>query len=152
MRCQRFQRPVATAVLVAALSATLAGTAHADKVFHTTTYPLIPVGGSSVSGTVVDIHAQGPRIYAQERYRLVGATPGATYAMNLLAYSDSACSAFVLGAPATATMTANVAGIAKGAHTFPPLGLTPGTLYLRWQVTTAGAVVSQTDCVAVALD
>ena len=130
--------------------------AQADQDFHTTQYPLSSVVDGSAHGWVIDIHAQGPRIYAQERYLLRDVGPGQTYVMNLYAYSDSDCGDLVVPVPGTATMTANIAGNARGGTTFTPAaveGLPRTTYYLRWQVTDAtGAVAYQTACVAVALD
>jgi hypothetical protein len=131
-------------------------TAHADRVFHTAQYPLLSVADESAHGWVIDVHAQGPRIYAQERYLLRDVNPGQAYVMNLYAYSDPSCSDLVVSVPGTATMTANASGNAHGAATFVPAaveGLPRTTYHLRWQVTDgAGAVVYQTACVAVALD
>ncbi len=131
-------------------------TAQADQVFHTTRYTLTSVVDGSAHGSVIDIHTQGPRIYAQERYLLSKVRPGQTYVMNLYAYSNPGCTDLVVPIPGTATMTANAAGIAHGATTFLPAaveGLPRTTYHLRWQVTdSTGAVVYQTACVAVALD
>ncbi len=143
-------------VWTAALVLGWATTAQADQAFHTTRYPLSSVVDGSVHGSVIDIHTQGPRIYAQERYALRDVRPGQIYVMNLYAYSDPDCTSLVVPIPGTATMTANAAGNAHGATTFLPAGvegLPRTTYYLRWQVTdSTGAVVYQTACVAVALD
>lgn len=131
-------------------------TAQADPAFHTTRYPLSSVADGSVHGWVLDIHTQGPRIYAQERYRLQDVVPGQTYVMNLYAHSDPGCRTLVVAVPATATMTANAAGNAHGAATFVPADVEPlprTTYYLRWQVTdSSGGVAYETGCVAVTLD
>ena len=131
-------------------------TAQADQVFHTTQYPLSSVADGSVHGWVIDIHAQGPRIYAQERYLLRDVSPGQTYVMNLYAYADADCSDLVVSVPGTATLTANVSGNAHAGTTFDPAaveGLPRTTYHLRWQVTdNTGAVVYETACVPVALD
>ena len=131
-------------------------TAQADPTFHTAQYPLSSVADGSAHGWVVDIHAQGPRIYAQERYLLQDVVPGQTYVMNLYAHTDPGCRTLVVAVPGTATMTANAAGNAHGAATFVPAaveGLPRTTYYLRWQVTDGtGAVAYETGCVAVALD
>ena len=130
--------------------------AQADQGFHTTQYALSSVADGSPHGWVVDIHTQGPRIYAQERYQLRDVEPGQTYVMNLLAHSDPACSQLVVAVPGTATMTANASGNAHSGTTFVPAaveGLPRTTYFLRWQVTDAtGAVVLQTACVPVSLD
>jgi hypothetical protein len=142
--------------LLAALVLSWSPTAQADRDFHTTKYPLSSVADGSLHGWVIDIHAEGPTIYAQERYQLRDVVPGEEYVMNLYAYSDSGCTTLVVAVPGTATMTANIAGNARGATTFPPAaveGLPRTTYHLRWQVTDDnGTVLFQTDCVAVTLD
>lgn len=149
-------RPSIVVLWTAALLLGWSPTAHADQVFHTTRYPLSSVADGSVHGWVIDVHTQGPRIYAQERYLLRDVDPGETYVMNLYAHSDPSCSDLVVTVPGTATMTANASGNAHGATTFVPAaveGLPRTTYYLRWQVTDGtGAVLYQTACVAVALD
>lgn len=131
-------------------------TVQADQDFHTTKYPLSSVADGSLHGWVIDIHAEGPTIYAQERYLLRDVTPGQEYVMNLYAYSDPGCTDLVVPVLGTATMTANNAGNARGATTFTPAaveGLPRTTYHLRWQVTDdEGTVFFQTGCVAVALD
>ena len=153
---RKYTRPSIVALWTAALVLGWSPTAHADQVFHTTQYPLSSVADESVHGWVIDVHTQGPRIYAQERYLLRDVNPGQTYVMNLYAYSDPDCSDLVVPVPGTATMTANASGNAHGATTFVPAaveGLPRTTYHLRWQVTDgSGTVVYQTACVAVALD
>ena len=143
-------------LLTAALVFGWLQTAQADQTFHTTRYALSSVVDESAHGAVIDIHTQGPRIYAQELYVLRDVLPGGTYVMNLYVYSDPDCTDLVAPVPGTATMTANAAGNAHGAMTFVPAaveGLPRTTYHLRWQVTDSiGAVVYQTACVAVALD
>lgn len=154
-------RPASPALAARSAAATLAvgalvlgcpGAARADQGFHTTSYDLVTVGGSGVAGTVVDIHTQGPQVYAQERYRLRGAVPGAEYTVSLTAYADAACTTVALAVPGSPSGTANAAGVVSAQRTFPPMGLTPGTLYLRWVVTGPSGPVAQTACVAVPVD
>lgn len=144
-----------TFAAAAALALGVAPSAHADPTFHTTTFPLSPVGsGSTVTGSVIDIHTQGVRIYAQERYTLRGAVPGRTYAVNLTAYLDVDCEDLVVAVDGSPTATANRAGNASARRTFPPPPPPFTLLYLRWTVTevVGGKVVAQTGCVPVALD
>lgn len=150
--------PLAIGLVVAGLLLGWMPMAQADRVFHTTRYALTSLTDQSSHGFVIDIHTQGPTIYAQERYALRDAVPGATYVMNLYVYSSPGCATgdLVVAIPGTATMTANAAGNARGATTFVPAqvgGLPRTTYYLRWQVTdSSGAAVFQTECVAVTLD
>lgn len=149
-------RPLIGLSLLAALVLGWSPTAQADQDFHTTKFPLSSVADGSPHGWVIDIHAEGPTIYAQERYLLRDVVPGQTYVMNLYAYSDSTCTDLVVPVLGTATMTANTGGNARGATTFVPADVEPlprTTYHLRWQVTDAeDTVLFQTACVAVALD
>jgi hypothetical protein len=144
------------AALVCASSLTVAAPAAADQAFHTERIPLSAVAGAPLaSGTVIDVHTNGPAIYAQERYLLRGAEPATTYQVSLNVYNDPGCTALLFRV-ATATMTTNVAGNAEGKWTFHPAdvaGLAPGTLYVVWQVSVeGGAVAYASDCIPVALD
>jgi hypothetical protein len=109
-------RRVSSIVAVAALvtSLALAVPASADQAFHTQRIPLSPVADAPLkSGAVIDIHTQGPTIYAQERYVLIGAEVETTYQVTLLVYSDPGCAALLFPIP-TATMTTNTAGTRTG--------------------------------------
>jgi hypothetical protein len=63
-------------ILAAALAAILATSASADAVYHTARVPLLPVAGAPGGGTVINIHANSPVIYAHEVYLLKHAVPG----------------------------------------------------------------------------
>jgi hypothetical protein len=79
-------RPLLTAATVAAVAAsTLLATgltgasAWGDAVYRSRHIALRPVGSAPLrSGFVENIHANGPTVYAMERYALVGAAPAAT--------------------------------------------------------------------------
>jgi hypothetical protein len=151
---RRISGIVAVAALVTSLA--MAVPASADQAFHTQRIPLSPVADAPLqSGAVIDIHTQGPTIYAQERYLLVGAQAQTTYQVTLLVYSDPGCTALLFAIP-TATMTTNAAGNAHGKATFSPQdvqGLARTTYYLVWQVSVqGGAVAYRTGCIPVRLD
>ena len=138
------------------MSMALAVPASADQAFHTQRIPLSAVADAPLtSGAVIDIHTQGPTVYAQERYVLVGAEPGTTYQVTLLVYSDPDCAALLFPIP-TATMTTNAAGNTHGKATFYPQdveGLPRTTYYIDWQIgVQGGAVAYSTGCIPVALD
>ena len=145
----------------AVLGATIpASTASADALFHSTRYELHALGGAPLSsGFVVDIHANGPRVYAQERYQLVGALPSTNYQVTLLAYTDLGCSGLPLPIPET-TMTTNVRGNAHGSVTFTPQDVAPfrsptgkATYGLVWVVGKSGqGAAYSTGCQVVSLD
>ena len=104
---------------------------------------------------MIDIHTQGPTIYAQERYVLVGAEVETTYQVTLLVYSDPGCTSLLFPIP-TPTMTTNAAGNAHGKATFYPQdveGLPRTTYYIDWQISVqGGAVAYSTGCIPVVLD
>ena len=139
--------------------ALLAAPASADRTFHTSRYELIPVDGAPLrSGSVIDIHAEGPRIYAQERYHLSGALPSTEYQVVLRIYGETDCGvdSFIAALP-TATLSTNRAGNANGSVTFRPadaaaLAAAQDEYGLMWQVTADGQVVYTTGCQIVALD
>ena len=97
-----------------------ASAASADAVFHTARYELHALGSAPLaSGFVIDIHANGPRVYAQERYHLKGALPSTEYQVTLLAYADLKCARFLVSIPQT-RMTTNARGNTHGSVTFTP--------------------------------
>jgi hypothetical protein len=77
-------------ILVAILAVGLFGmvrSASADAVYHTERVELEPVGGATLrSGSVVNIHVNGPELYAKEVYQLNGAAANTSYQVFLLAY------------------------------------------------------------------
>jgi hypothetical protein len=146
-------------VAAAALSLS-AVPAAADAVYHTERLELTPVAGAPLKeGFVVNIHANGPRIYARERYVVAGATPSASYEVWLTAYPSSPNCA---GDPGIvlkmAEITTNKAGNGTAQAVFvpedvvglvPPEGITVGG---QWLVKQADTVVYQTACTAITLD
>lgn len=107
---------------------------------------------------MIDIHADGPRIYAQERYHLSGALPSTEYQVVLVIYGAVDCDAdsFIAALP-TATLLTNRAGNANGSVTFTPaqaagLAAAQDEYGLVWQVTVKGQVEYTTGCQVVALD
>jgi hypothetical protein len=89
-------------------------------------------------GFVENIHANGPTIYAQERYVLVGAQPG-TYTVTLTITSPLLPAPQVL---TSATITTNAVGNGVGKVTFTPAdadGLRGLTVTIVWTVSSAGA-------------
>lgn len=118
---------------------------------------LVPVNGAPPlrQGFVVDVHANGPMVAAQERYVLVGAAPDTTYQVRLSAYPDTACAQPPFVTIPEATLTTNAAGNAEAGYTFRPAqSPPPGTYNLQWHVldSTGTRVLYQTACTAVAID
>ena len=144
-----------TAGLVIALA--LVPGAAADRVYHSQHITLEPVGSAPLKkGFVENIHANGPRIYAHEIYKLNGAAPNASYEVHLLAYPfDTTCSV----APSDFGFTpleTNRAGNGRADRFFKVSDVPPtirnATHGIRWVVTLNGVVVYETDCNTVTLD
>src|ERR671914_1418007 len=79
----------------------------ADAVYHSERMELAPLDGAPLrSGFVENIHPNGPKVYARERYVLNGAAPNAEYDVRLLVYLfDETCSNAPVPFAATALVT-----------------------------------------------
>jgi hypothetical protein len=146
---------LAAAVAALALVAVpfLVSSAAADQSFHTSHAALTPVGNAPLhSGFVNDVHTNGVRNYAQERYQLNGAAADTTYSVTLeIAFADATCS--VVDLPlSTATFTTNGSGNGEGAYTFPFPGPPPGDVFIRWVISAGGVPQYETGCIPVTLD
>ena len=122
---------------VLALAGLLAAPALADRVYHSQHIVLMSDTGATV-GFVENIHANGPTIYAQERYVLVGAEPG-TYTVTLTISSALLPDPLVL---TSAFFMTNARGNGVGKVTFSPAdadGLRGLTVQIVWTVSSASA-------------
>lgn len=137
-----------------------ASAASADAAFHSARYELHALDGAPLSsGFVIDIHANGPQVYAQERYHLMGALPSTTYPVTLLAYTDLGCRGVPISIPET-TMTTDARGNAHGSVTFTPEDVAAfrnpegiATYGLTWVIGPQGqSATYTTGCQVVALD
>jgi hypothetical protein len=129
----------------------------ADDTYHSQHIDLYPVAGSPLrSGFVENIHANGPQVYAVERYVLNGAAPNTTYTVVLNIYPDgSSCAGTPIIVLPTAEFTTNVSGNGTAQAKFTPADAAPlGAMpyNLRWELETEGTVAYETDCVTVTLD
>ena len=125
----------ATAVLAAAF----VGTAAADRVYHTERLELSGVAGAPGGGMVVNIHPNGPNVYAHEIYTLRQAVPG-TYQVFLNVFPTSLnCTGPTTAIP-TAALTTNGDVAALRGMTFS----------ISWTV--AGPATYVTACTVVTLD
>ena len=138
----------ATAVLAGALVATAA----ADRVYHTDRLELKGVGGAPGGGAVVNIHPNGPNVFAHEIYTLKHAAPG-QYQVSLNVFPASLnCTGSSLALP-TATLTTNAIGNGRADVKFTPqdvAGFRHMTFSISWRV--AGPAAYVTDCTVVTLD
>jgi hypothetical protein len=130
----------------------------ADQNYRTQKYPVAAVGDApQARGSVINVHANGPVIYGQERYHLAGAAPSTTYQVTLEIFADEGCAVSTGLAFDTATLTTNGAGVGQAKATFlaqdvAPLIPQPMVLHGEWTFSTGGAVAYTTGCQAIALD
>src|SRR5215207_380211 len=140
------------ALCLGAVAATFAGTAMADRVYHTEHLQLSGVDGAPGGGMVVNIHANGPNVYAHEVYVLRHAVPG-TYQVSLTLHLTSLdCTGPGMALP-TATIETNAEGNGRADVKFTPAdvgGLRGTTVSISWSVT--GPATYVTDCTVVTLD
>jgi hypothetical protein len=141
-------------VLGAAIAAiaVLAGAAIADSAYRTEQLALVGVAGAPGGGSVVNIHTNGPIVYAHEIYTLQHAVPG-KYQVTLNLYLESLnCTGAVTPVP-TASLTTNAAGNGQADAKFTPEdadGLRGMTISINWTV--SGPATYQTACTVVTLD
>jgi hypothetical protein len=151
-----------TTALLAAGTALLAvgwpTAAVADETYRTQKYPLMAVGGAAEArGSVINVHANGPVVYGQERYQVAGAAPSTTYGVTLELFADAGCTTTTGLLFDTASLTTNRAGVGQAKATFfaqevATLVTEPATVWGVWRLSAAGVVAYQTGCQAIDLD
>jgi hypothetical protein len=138
--------------IVAVLAAAVAAAASADSAYHTERLELRGLNGAPGGGMVVNVHPNGPIVYAHEIYVLNDAVAG-TYQVELHIFPASLnCSGASAVIP-TATIETNANGNGKADVKFTPAdaaGIRGLTLSINWTVTGPAAYV--TDCTVVTLD
>ena len=135
------------------------GPASADATYHTQKIPFMPLAaGTGGGGFVVNIHANGPNVFAHEEYVVKGAQPLTTYEVTLQVSlaNDPTCSS-PIAAVVSATVTTNPEGNGTAFHVFTPAdisgaGLHGMTIHPRWTLSTGGKVVYTTECATAQLD
>jgi hypothetical protein len=145
-------RQILVVIATAVLAATFAGTAAADRVYHTERLELSGVGGAPGGGMVVNIHPNGPSVYAHEIYTLRHAVPG-TYQVFLNLFPTSLDCTGPSAALPTATITTNAIGNGWADVKFTPedVGALRGmTFSISWSV--VGPATYVTACTVVTLD
>jgi hypothetical protein len=149
---------VAATVVCLSLSVALgiAAPATADSVYHSQHIALMPAGDAPLAtGFVENIHVNGPRVFAHERYVLVGAAPATEYQATIQIYGDPAAAVW-LGAMATVKFATNDVGNGVGRFTLPPSGVPEAfhglTLHLVWELASGGVVAYKTAISPVVLD
>src|SRR5215207_1629688 len=104
---------------IAVVAAALVGTAAADRVYPTEHLELTGVGGAPGGGMVVNIHPNGPNVYAHEIYTLRQAVAG-TYQVSLNLFTTSLSCTGPSAALPTATLTTNPSGNGQADVKFTP--------------------------------
>jgi len=150
-------RPVLALLGVAVAALALTAAASADQTFHTLHADLTPVGGAPLqSGFVNDIHINGNKNAAHERYQLNGAAPGATYQVSIELWPlDPSCTGAPPLAFPTSQLTTNGAGNGEAGFEFPvgpPTGLEGVESGIAWTVSLGGVVQYETGCNTLTLD
>lgn len=142
-----------------ALTLLVTGTAsvRADAVYHTERLTLVPIGVAPGGGTVVNIHPNGPRVYAHEIYTLMRTLPNTGYVVRLWVHPfDTDCSEAGVNFASTPVET-NRVGNARGDLFISP-DQVPAALRdnqshgVRWDVTLNGVPQYETRCTIVTLD
>jgi hypothetical protein len=147
-------------VTAAAVLTSLSGTAaYADQQYPSQHYDLTPISGAPLqNGFVENIHADGPIVFAHERYVLNGASPDSLYQVVLSIWtSNLTCSGSPTFQLHPAELQTNATGNAEAGHTFSPqdveqAGLLGHTVSATWQLWTSGSPSYETGCAVVPLD
>jgi hypothetical protein len=142
----------AVVVLAAAVAAAFANTAGADSVYHTERLALTGVEGAPGGGFLVNIHANGPKVYAHENYHLRHAVPGTYQATLMLHLGSLDCSDPAIPLPIT-TIETNARGNGHASSKVTPEdvdGLRGLTVSISWSVT--GPAEYVTRCTVVTMD
>jgi hypothetical protein len=138
--------------IVAVLAAGITAAASADSAYHTERLELRGLNGAPGGGMVVNVHPNGPTVYAHEIYVLRDAVRG-TYQVELHIFPTSLnCSGGSAGIP-TATIETNANGNGRADVKFTPedaAGIRGLTVSINWTVTGPASYV--TDCTVVTLD
>jgi len=150
-------------VVVGAVAALTAGgvatPVEADGVYRTQHIDLQALDGAPLrSGSVTNIHANGPVVYALEQYHVNGAAPRTTYEVMLELYVlDPQCSGDPAGVLPTASFTTNGAGNGHGKARFAPQDVAPfpkapAVHGVNWVLMDGTTAAYETGCQQVVLD
>jgi hypothetical protein len=113
----------------------------ADQSFHTTRLPVALTSDGDAAGhptlragQVVDIHANGPVVFAIENYLLNGAKPMTSYAVVLDFYFGSCDGPLVFPFPNGVTLTTDAEGNAQGQARLAPDAVDPAFRDTDWGI------------------
>lgn len=147
--------PLTASAITVLVIALFGAPAWGDAFYHSQHIALQPVGSSPLrSGFVENIHANGPTVYAMERYALVGAAPG-SYAVTLHLFADTSCTS-VIGPFPSITFATNAVGNGVGHLRLPPSAIPAGfhgaTIGIIWELAGDTGATYETACSTVVLD
>lgn len=131
--------------------------ATADAVYHSEHMTLEPVGNAPLrSGFVENIHPNGPKVYARERYVVNGARRNERYDVRLLVHLfDTTCSNTPVTF-ATTPLTTNRSGNGSAQLVIRPedvpAAVRNATHGVRWEIVRDGNLAYRTACTSVTLD
>lgn len=143
-------RPALVASAAFFAAALFAAPVLADQVYHSERLPVVSLGAAEGKGQVVNIHANGPVVGAEERYLLVGAEPG-SYAVWIQVCASGAYVDFLT----TATLETDPRGNGHARGAFSAAALEPfsgATISVRWTFRRDGVDVYATGCTTVTID
>jgi hypothetical protein len=151
---RRFVLPIA---FLAALA--LAGPVSADSVYHSERLALEPLAGALGKGMVVNIHPNGPKVFAAERYGLRDAEANSSYTIWLIIDATRlGCDFPGLQIPMATALETNATGngTTPADFFFPPEGIPPclrhASFPIHWEATLRGTLTHITDSTTVTLD
>lgn len=150
MELSHRRRLIGPAALMAVLIASMLvgyGTAQADSAYHTERLEFTPLGAETGSGQVINIHANGPVVGAQERYQLKKAKPNSSYEVWLVVGGAD----FMV----TATIETDAHGNGHGSARFSADELAPfsgAVLPVKWELRVGGVAAYETTTTIVTID
>ena len=151
---RRFALPIAFLAVLA-----VAGPVSADSVYHTEQLALEPVDRALGDGMVVNIHPNGPKVFAAERYALRNAEANASYTIWLIIDANRLrCDFAGLQIPMASALETNAMGngTTPADFFFAPEGIPPclrdASFPIHWEATLRGTRTHITEWTTVTLD
>jgi hypothetical protein len=150
---------IAAATTTALVATGLATSVNADGVYKTEHIDLLALGDNPLrSGSVTNIHANGPIVYANEQYHLNGAEANTTYGVFLEVWvGDDSCSEGPDLVLPTSSFATNRAGNGHGKARFAPADValfpkSPVVHGVNWVFKDGDVAAYETGCQPVVLD
>jgi hypothetical protein len=148
---RRLSALLGTALMLAAA----AGPVAADAAYRTERLELLAETGAQGGGFIVNIHPNGPQVFALERYALRGALPRTTYDVRLVIDGAQALCGFPIQIPMASGTTNSSGNLTLRGMVLRPAGipecLRGETFAIHWEVRAAG-VLTHTASTVVTLD